>query len=145
MEEKKEKNYYWIIPVVIGVFALIGLGIFVFIVSIFSVVNTSLKIVSKDIQGGWLCDGTLNVDINKNTLNTYSSNRADVVNATYKVNGFTTTNGHNEYELIKKINKVSGNIYNQSGKYKILMDSYNKNQMEIINTQTNKSIKCIKR
>ena len=46
MEEKKEKNYYWIIPVVIGVFVLIGLGIFVFIVSIFSVVNTSLKIAS---------------------------------------------------------------------------------------------------
>ncbi len=145
MEEKRKKNYYWIIPVVIGVFVLIGLGTFVFIISIFSLVNTSLKIASKDIQGGWLCNGTLNVDINKNTLNTYSSNRKNVVNSTYKVNSFTTTNGHNEYELIVKINRVSGNKYNQSGKYKILMDSYNKNEMEMINIQTNKSIKCIKR
>lgn len=145
MEEKKEKNYYWIIPVVIGVFLLIGASIVVFIWSIFAGVNGILKNVSGDIQGGWICDNTLNVDINENNINTYSNDRTDVVNATYKLNHFTTTNGHNEYELIVKTYKEKGNRNETTTKVKIEMDSYNKEEMKMINQSTGVIIRCKKR
>lgn len=145
MEEKKEKNYYWLIPVGIGVFLLIGATIVLFMWSIFAGVNGILKNVSKDIQGAWLCDNTLNVDINDDRINTYSSDRTDVVNATYKVNHFTTTNGHNEYELIIKTYKVQGNRIATNEKIKIEMDSNNKEEMNMINLSTSKIIRCKKR
>ena len=145
MEEKKEKNYYWIIPVVIGVFLLIGGTIVVFIWSVFAGVNGILKNVSNDIQGAWLCNDTLNVDIKENSINTYSNDRTDVINATYKVNHFTTTNGHNEYELIVKTYKVQGNRNETSANIKIEMDSNNKNEMKMTNQSTGVIIRCKKR
>ena len=143
--EKKEKNYYWIIPVVIGVFLLIGAGIVAFIWSVFVGVNGILKNVSNDIQGGWICNSTLNVDIKDNSINTYSNDRTDVINATYKVNHFTTTNGHNEYGLIVKTYKVKGNRTETTTNVKIEMDSNNKNEMKMTNQSTGVMLRCKKR
>lgn len=142
---KKDKSYYWLIPVGIGVFLLIGGTIVIFMWSVFAGVNGILKNVSKDIQGSWLCNDTLNVDINKNTLNTYSNDRSDVINATYKVNHFTTTNGHNEYELVVKTYKVQGNKNETTVNTKIEMDSSNKDEMTMTNPKTGVIIRCKKR
>lgn len=144
MEEKK-KNYYWVIPVVIGIFLLIGIGVVLFIVFIFKGVNGILKNASKDIQGSWICNNTLNVDIKENNINTYSNNRTDVINATYKVNHFTTTNGHNEYELVVKTYNVQGNRNETTANIKIEMDSNNKNEMKMTNQSTGVITRCRKR
>ncbi len=143
--EEKGKNYYWVIPVVIGVFLLIGIGIVLFIMFVFSGVNGILKNVSKDIQGSWICNNTLNVDIKENNINTYSNNRTDVINATYKVNHFTTTNGHNEYELVVKTYNVQGNRNETTANIKIEMDSNNKNEMKMTNQSTGVINRCRKR
>ena len=92
MEEKKEKNYYWIIPVVIGIFLLIGLGVFVFIWSIFFGVNNILKDTSKHIQGDWICNSNIKINIDDRNINYSTLYSSTIYKYTYRVNSYKLNN-----------------------------------------------------
>ena len=141
-ESKPVKFKMWLIPIIIGI---VVLGIILFIGVIIFIIKTSFDSVSSNYQKSWICNDSVNIDINKNRINVFGSDRKNVINATYKMTSFNIENGHHEYTLKVRIFKKNGERYNNVEEYKIIMDSSNMDEMRITNTNAKYIYRCKKR
>ena len=139
MEEKKNKT-----PVGLIIGIVIG-GIVLFVVAIILLVIFLLKSGTNIYQGEWECNNDIKVTIGKNNFDMYGDSNTYVYSK-YVPNKVEVENNISKCTIRATATKrvLNGKEYtgDYTTEYQLVIDSNNKNEMAMINTQTYSMYQC---
>ena len=131
------------------IIAFVVSAVFLIAISIILLFFHIFHSASKSIQGSWICNDEIIVNIGKKNFDMISNDESLIVNSTYVINEIEVDNNYHKYtfdaKAIKRI--INGKDYTDSytTRYQMVIDSNIPDEAGIINVVTNNIYTCKKK